>query len=131
MPVVTFNHIPMVSAWELLAGFADMPLVASFRRDNGTVADRHTVANVLDVITAMRGHPWVLALGGHMHASEKLVFQTEGVPTRFEQAAAVVGGGQIQDVVVPSGITLYTVRDGSIDAGRFIRLDPPSKLLGR
>ena len=131
MPVVTFNHIPMVSAWELLAGFADMALVASIRREDGVTKDRHTVANVLDVITAMRGHPWVLALGGHMHAAEKLVFQTEGVPTRFEQAAAVVGGGQIQDVVVPSGITLYTVRDGSIDAGRFIRLDPPSKPIGR
>jgi len=127
MPVVTFNHIPMVSAWELLAGFADMPLVASIRRDNGTPTDRHTVANVLDVITATRGHPWVLALGGHMHAAEKLVFQTEGVPTRFEQAAAVVGGGEVQGVIVPSGITLYTVRDVSIVAGRFIRLDPPSK----
>jgi hypothetical protein len=131
IPVVTFNHIPMVSAWELLAGFADMPLVASFRRDSGKVADRHTVANVLDVITAMRGHPWVLALGGHMHTSEKLVFQTEGVLTRFEQASAVVGPNQASDdLIAPSGITLYTVRNGSIDAGRFIRLDPPSKPRG-
>jgi hypothetical protein len=127
VPVVTFNHIPMVSGWELLSGFADMPLVASMRRNNGVTTDRHTVANVLDVITTMRGHPWVLALGGHMHASEKLVFQTDGVLTRFEQAAAVVGGQTIQDVSIPSGITLYTVRDGSIDAGRFIFLDPRSK----
>jgi hypothetical protein len=126
VPVVTFNHIPMVSGWELLAGFADMPLVGSVRRDNGVIADRHTVANALEVITTMRGHPWVLALGGHMHVSEKLVFQTEGVLTRFEQAAAVVGGQTIQDVIVPSGITLYTVRDGSIDVGRFIFLDPRS-----
>jgi hypothetical protein len=90
------------------------------------------VANVLDVMAAMRGHPWVLALGGHMHAAEKLVFQTEGVLTRFEQAAAVVGSGDVtQDLVVPSGITLYTVRNGSIDAGRFVRLDPPAKPLDR
>jgi predicted phosphodiesterase len=128
VPVVTFNHIPMVSAWELLAGFADMALVSSMRKDNGRTTDRHTVANVLDVMAAMRGHPWVLALGGHMHAAEKLVFQTEGVLTRFEQAAAVVGRGDVtEDLVVPSGITVYTVRNGSIDSGRFVRIDPPAK----
>lgn len=128
VPVVTFNHIPMVSAWELLAGFADMALVASIRMDNGQSTDRHTVANVLDVMAAMRGHRWVLALGGHMHTAEKLVFQTEGVPTRFEQAAAVVGPNEAtDDVIAPSGLTFYTVRNGSIDAGRFVRLDPPTK----
>ncbi|HEV8445478.1 MAG TPA: metallophosphoesterase [Gemmatimonadaceae bacterium] len=127
VPIVTFNHIPMVSAWELLAGFADMALVSSLRRVDGKTTDRHTVANVLEVMSAMRGHPWVLALGGHMHAAEKLVFQTEGVPTRFEQAAAVVGANGGDDLIAPSGITLYTVRNGSIDAGRFIRLDPPPK----
>ena len=132
VPVVTFNHIPMVSAWELLAGFADMALVGSIRMDNGRTTDRHTVANVMDVMTAMRGHPWVLALGGHMHVSEKLVFQTEGVLTRFEQAAAVVGRSEVaDDLIAPSGVTFYTVRNGSIDAGRFIRLDPPSKPPGR
>ena len=127
VPVVTFNHIPMVSAWELLAGFADMALVASVRMDHGKTTDRHTVANVVEVMSAMRGHRWVLALGGHMHAAEKLVFQTEGVPTRFEQAAAVVGRSEVSDdLVAPSGITFYTVRDGAIDAGRFVRLDPPA-----
>jgi Icc protein len=131
VPVVTFNHIPMVSAWELLAGFADMALVASIRSDHGQTKDRHTVANVMEVMGVMRGHPWVLALGGHMHAAEKLVFQTEGVLTRFEQAAAVVGRNEADNVVAPSGITFYTVRDGAIDAGRFIRLDPPSKPPGR
>ena len=132
VPVVTFNHIPMVSAWELLAGFADMALVGSVRRDNGRITDRHTVANVVDVMTAMRGHPWVLALGGHMHAAEKVVFQTEGVLTRFEQAAAIVGASEVaEDLNAPSGITLYTVRGGSIDGGRFIRLDSPSKALDR
>lgn len=131
MPVVTFNHIPMVSAWEILTGFADMALVSSMRRENGVTTDRHTVANVREVRTAMRGHPWVLALGGHMHASEKLVFQTEGVLTRFEQISAVTGSWEDGDLTAPSGITLYTVRDGSIDAGRFVRLDPPSRPAGR
>ena len=132
VPVVTFNHIPMVSAWELLAGFADMALVASVRMVDGRTTDRHTVANVLDVMAAMRGHPWVLALGGHMHAAETLVFQTERARTRFEQAAAVVGPSQVSDdVIAPSGVTVYTVRNGAIDAGRFVRLDPPSNAAGR
>jgi hypothetical protein len=79
----------------------------------------------------MAGHRWVLALGGHMHASEKLVFQTEGGLTRFEQASAVVGSWDNGELVAPSGITVYTVRDGVIDAGRFVRLDPLPKLSGR
>ena len=85
----------------------------------------HTVANTLDVFAATRGHPWVLALGGHIHATERLVFGTEGVQTRFEQASAIIGGWEVQDVKMPSGFTVYTVRDGVIDAGRFVRLDPP------
>jgi 3',5'-cyclic AMP phosphodiesterase CpdA len=131
LPIVTFNHIPMVSAWELLAGFADMALVSSLRRIDGKTTDRHTVANVLEVMSAMRGHRWVLALGGHMHTAEKLVFQTEGVATRFEQAAAVVGPNGGDELIAPSGITLYNVRDGAIDAGRFVRLDPRTKPSGR
>jgi len=41
-----------------------------------------------------------------------------------EQAGAIVGGGRVQDLVIPSGLTVYTVRDGVIDAGKFVRLDP-------
>lgn len=92
MPVVTFNHIPMGSAWKMLAGFADLPMVASFRMDNGRSTDRHTVANV------------------------------EGVLKQIQQAAAVVGPDDADGVIAPSGITYYTGRDGVIDAGRFVRL---------
>jgi hypothetical protein len=123
MPIVTFNHIPMVSSSEILTGFVDMALVSSIRRVNGKTTHRHTVANTLDVISAMKGHPWVLALGGHIHAAEKVVFQTDGVLTRFEQAAAIVAGWTLQDVVVPSGFTVYNVRAGVVDAGRFVRMD--------
>ena len=131
VPVVTFNHIPMVSAWELLTGFADMALVASVKMVDGTTTDRHTVANVRDVIKAMHGHPWVLALGGHMHAAEAQVFQVDGVPTRFEQTSAVVGSWDNGELVAPSGVRVYTVRNGTIDAGRFVRLDPLPKSSGR
>lgn len=126
MPVVTFDHIPMLSAWDLVIGFQELGLVGSIRRDHGIPANRHTVANVREVIAAMRGHPWVLSLNGHMHTAEKLQFQTEGTMTRFEIAAAVIGPNQADDnVIAPSGITFYSVRDGVIDAGRFVRLDSP------
>ena len=123
VPIVTFNHIPMVSAWEIFAGFADLSMVSSFRKENGRSVDRHTVSNVLEVVAAMKGHPWVLALGGHMHAAEKLTFQLDGMATRFEQAAAIVGKNEPEGVVAPSEITFYTVRDGKIDGGRFVRMD--------
>ncbi len=132
LPVVTFNHIPMVSAWEIQTGFVDMPaVVGSIRMDRGVSTHRHTVTNTREVIRAMRGHSWVLALGGHIHAAEKMVFQIDGVPTRFEQTGAVIGSWDNGELVSPSGITFFTVRDGVIDAGRFVRLDPPSKSGGR
>jgi hypothetical protein len=28
-------------------------------------------------------------------------------------------------VIIPSGFTLYTVRNGEIDAGKFVRIDAP------
>ena len=84
--------------------FGYTAFVASIRQDHGTTVDRHTVANVMEVMTAMRGHPWVLALGGHMHVAEKQVFQLEGVSTRFEQAAAIVGPNKPDSLVAPSGI---------------------------
>lgn len=128
VPIVTFNHIPMVSAWEVFAGFTDSPgFVASIRHESGVTRDRHTVANVLDVRRTMTGHPWTLALGGHMHATERLVFELDGARTRFEQVSAVVGSWDNDEMVAPSGITVYTVRDGAIDAGRFVRLDGPPK----
>jgi hypothetical protein len=117
----------MVSAWEMLTGFVDMPLVASIRRENGRTVHRHTVSNVMEVITATKPHRWVLALGGHIHATEKLSFHVEGAMTRFEQAAAVVGGASTPEITIPSGFTFYTVKDGVIDAGRFVPLDSASR----
>jgi hypothetical protein len=40
-------------------------------------------------------------------------------------SAAIVGGQAFGPLIIPSGFTLYTVRDGKIDAGQFVRLDPP------
>ncbi len=126
MPIVTFNHIPMISSWTTLIPYDEDPLVASLAKVNGKKQYRHTVGNVLDVLEAMRGHRYVLALGSHMHAPERSSFVSDGVQLRSEVSAAIVGGQEVGAVIIPSGFTLYTVHDGNIDAGQFVRLDPPS-----
>jgi 3',5'-cyclic AMP phosphodiesterase CpdA len=123
-PVVTFNHIPLVSGWDTFIGFIDLATVSGIANVNGVKSFRHTVRNTLDVIDAMKGHNFVLALGAHMHAPEQLVFLTDGMRVRYEVSAAIVGGTSMGPVIVPSGFTLYTVRNGVIDEGKFIHLDP-------
>ncbi|MEO8622249.1 MAG: metallophosphoesterase [bacterium] len=125
MPVITFNHIPMISSWGTLIGYDEDPLVATLARINGKPRYRHTVGNVLEVIEAMRGHRYIVALGSHMHAPEQVSFVTGGTPLRSDVSAAIVGGNEFASVIFPSGFTLYTIRNGTIDAGRFFRLDPP------
>lgn len=122
MPVVTFNHIPLASANEPLKGFTDEGTAPTTVRVNGRTVFRHVVSNLAEVAAAIRPHPWPIALGGHIHLRELLRFGSP-LSTRFEQAAAIVGGS---DGVVPaiSGVTLYTVRDGRIDDGEFLPLDP-------
>ena len=126
MPIVTFNHIPMFSSWTTLIPYDEDPLVATLAKVNGKKQYRHTVGNVLDVLEAMRGHHYILALGSHMHAPEHVSFVSDGVQLRSDVSAAIVGGQEVGAVIIPSGFTLYTVHDGTIDAGQFIRLDAPS-----
>ncbi|MDQ6830851.1 MAG: hypothetical protein M3081_18465 [Gemmatimonadota bacterium] len=103
MPIVTFNHIPLVSAHNDLAGYTEDPPAP----------------------TLLRAHRHVLALGAHIHIAERIVYEVEGVRTRFEQSAAVVGPSRMAGRRFPSGITVYTVRGGEIDAGRFVPLGLP------
>lgn len=120
-PVVTFNHIPffsaVVSAWGFVAE-TDAP---------GTVIQigeqqqfRHVVSNFDDVLERMGARPYPLALGGHVHAREEIVFADHRFTTRFHQTAAVEGSSRTS----VSGVTLYRVKDGVIDGGEFIPLDP-------
>jgi hypothetical protein len=128
MPIVTFNHIPFVSGWGTLLGFSDDALVGDVAIVNGKKRFRHTVNNVQDVLEAMRGHRYVLALGSHMHEPERLEFVSDSMRVRFEISAAIVGGNVVGPMTLPSGFTVYTVRNGEIDAGRFVHLDPvPSR----
>ena len=122
MPVVTFNHIPMASAMEPLGGYTDAPPAPTLITVRGKTVFRHVVSNAADVLAVLRDRPHVLALGGHVHAGEKIALEIAGVKTRFEQSPAVVGPSRRGPLTFPSGFTLYTVRKGEIDAGRFVPL---------
>lgn len=63
---------------------------------------------------------WPLALGGHIHMREVVTYQ--GSRTRFAQGAAVVGPGEAAGFRMPSGITLYRVRNREVDDGTFVPL---------
>lgn len=124
VPIVTFNHIPMISS-VVAFEYDEDPLVATLATVNGKKQYRHVVGNMFQVLEAMRGHQYVLALGSHMHSAERVSFVSDGVQLRSEVSAAIVGASEVGPLTLPSGLTLYTVREGKIDQGRFIRLDPP------
>ncbi len=120
MPVVTFNHIPIVSAMETLGGYTDAPPAPTLITVGGRTLFRHLVSNAAEVLAVLRTRPHVLALGAHVHAGERIAFEIDGVRTRFEQSPAIVGPSRRGPLAYPSGFTLYTVRRGAIDAGQFI-----------
>jgi hypothetical protein len=120
MPVVTFNHIPFISAAEVVKGFTDEGTAPTTLRVGGRTVFRHVVSNVAAVQKVLPPARWPLALGGHIHLHERLAYGS-AVATRFEQAAAIVGPGT-GPVPAISGVTLYTVRQGVVDAGQFIAL---------
>ncbi|HEY6220458.1 MAG TPA: hypothetical protein VIV65_10400, partial [Gemmatimonadaceae bacterium] len=126
--VVIFAHIPLASGIEPLTGYLDMALVSSVAHPKpGITTFRHTSANTLAVLDVFKGRPLPLILGGHTHVAEKMVFQTDRGPLRFEQSAAIVGPNDYGPVIMPSGFSLYTVRDGVIDAGTFVPLTMPKR----
>jgi len=123
MPVVTFSHIPLVSTIEGLNGYTDAPPAPSVITVGGTTVFRHVVSNVTEVRAVLRARPHRLALGAHVHAGEKIAYEIGGVRTRFEQSPAVVGPSEVGPLTFPSGFTVYTVRGGVIDGGRFVGIE--------
>lgn len=119
-PVVTFNHIPFFSSSESLQGYKDGPPAPSLITVRGKTLYRHTVSNASDVLALLKDRAYPLALSGHGHMVERIRFA--GVATRFDQAAAVVGPSSGAGMTMPSGITLYRVRRGTIEEGWFIPL---------
>lgn len=122
MPVVTFDHIPFFTTIEGLNGYNDQPPAPSLITVKGRTVYRHSVSNAGDVLAILRKHRHVLALGGHMHATERIEYEMAGVRTRFNQVSAVVGNSNGAGLESISGVTLYRVKNGDIDGGRFIPL---------
>jgi hypothetical protein len=123
MPVVTFNHIPFFSTSEQLSGYSDDPPAPTLITINGKTTFRHTVSNAAEVLAALRKSHHVLALGGHIHAGEHITFEVNGAKIPFNQTAAIVGRRASAGMQFPSGFTLYTVRNGVVDSGRFVPLN--------
>jgi Icc protein len=120
MPVVTFNHIPFFTAVETINGYQETPPAPSVITVNGKSNFRHNVSNAKEVLAAIGTARLPVALGGHMHTRESLRY--EGVPTRFEQTAAIVGPAGSGPMRFPSGFMIYRVQDGKIDAGTFVSI---------
>ena len=124
MPVVTFDHIPFFTAVESINGYMAGPPAPSLITVNGVTTFRHSVGNAKEVLSRFRDRHLVLALGGHMHVRERLLYEIDGFPTRFEQSAAIVGPSGDGALRFKSGFVVYRVQNGVIDAGTFVPLDP-------
>ncbi len=118
VPVVTFNHIPFFTSVETVDGYRAEPPAPTSITVRGKTSFRHAVSNAGKVIALVKGHPYDLALGGHMHVREQLRY--EGTPIRFFQAAAVVGPSGGAGLSFRSGVTVYRVKAGRVDDGRFL-----------
>jgi predicted MPP superfamily phosphohydrolase len=124
MPVVTFDHIPFFTTFDQMNGYDDRSVAPSLITVKGKTVYRHSVSNAGDALAVLRKRRHVLALGGHMHATERIEYEMAGVKTRFNQNSATIGGPRSAGLQFVSGVTLYRVKNGVIDAGRFIPLDP-------
>lgn len=124
-PVVLFNHIPFVSGGEARGGYKEGGVAPTMIEVDGQQYFRHTVRNHQEVL-GMMGSRLEIALAGHIHMRESLTYMTQAGPQRLHTAAAVVGPapGDADGYGPLSGITLYRVRDGHVDDGTFLLLDP-------
>lgn len=120
-PIVTFQHVPLFSGGISLTPFEGDGPGRTLEKGKGGTQLRHVVSNSHEVLEILQGYNYPLALAGHHHSQQK--FSMEGIQTRFEQTAAVIGPSQEGVLILPSGITVYRVKDGKIDAGTFVKLD--------
>jgi hypothetical protein len=122
-PVVTFNHIPLVTAAETIDGMRETEPAPTIIRLRGRPFFRHVVQNTEEVV-GLLGDRLEIALGGHMHLFEQIRYETASGKNRFFQAAAVTlpvrGEGRLG---IRSGVTLYRVNAGKVDDGTFVPMD--------
>lgn len=119
--VVTFQHVPFYNGGLSMENYEEDGIGRSLEREQGKLQYRHVVSNAEDVISILNRYNFLLSLAGHNHFRQ--CFKFEGMKTRFEQAAAVIGPVKNDYTSMPSGITLYQVVNGKIDEGYFIPLD--------
>lgn len=119
--VVTFQHVPFYSGAISIAKYSPDGPGRSLEKEHGVIQFRHVISNAEEVLSVLSKYNYPLALAGHHHYRQKFSF--EGMPTRFEQAAAVISSVNIAFATMPSGVTLYKVANGKIDEGYFIKLD--------
>lgn len=124
-PVVTFNHIPLATAVDALYGYTEESPAPSLIRVGGKSQYRHVVSNTAELLAALGSRRLEIALGGHMHVAESLLYHTAHGPTRFHQTGAVVAPSAVGGMQMVSGVTLYRVRAARVDNGTFLPLDPP------
>lgn len=124
--VLTFGHIPFVSSSETRGGFKTDGVAPSTITVDGVEHFRHNVRNHAEVLEHI-GPRLEMALAGHIHLREVLSYQTQSGVVRLQTSAAVVGPspGGASPFGPLSGVTLYRVRDGQVDDGTFLALDPP------
>jgi 3',5'-cyclic AMP phosphodiesterase CpdA len=106
VPVVTFNHIPFVTTGEAWRGYTEEPPAPSLITVAGRRIYRHVVSNAGEVFAVLKGRPYPLAFGGHLHMREVIQYEAEGLNTRFHQAAAVVGPNNGGAIHMKSGVTV-------------------------
>ncbi len=121
-PVVAFNHIPFVTAGDILHGYTDESPAPTLIEVDGLTSFRHTVSNAESALSVLRQRDLTLALAGHDHIRETLFYETAGVQTRFHNAAALRSKSEAAGLELLSGVTVYLVRDGVVDDGTFIRI---------
>lgn len=122
--VVTFNHIPLVTAAEHIDGLTEDGPAPTAIRIGGRSYFRHSVRNPVDVVQAI-GPRLEIALGGHMHRREMLRYETPSGTRRFHQTAAVTSPDKGEGPLgIRSGVTLYRVAGGRVDDGVFVPLFP-------
>jgi predicted MPP superfamily phosphohydrolase len=123
VPVITFAHMPMFSGGMSLSSYEEEGPGRSLERQNGKLHFRHVVSNAHELLEILQTHPYPISLAGHFHSRQVFNFESAGQKTRFEQAAAVVGDGGEGSIVMRSGITVYTIKNGQVSEGKFIPLD--------
>lgn len=121
-PIITFSHIPFYSGGHSMWEFEPDGNFASIISVNGKKVFRHVVDNAMDVLALLDSYNFPMALAGHYHGSQQFTIDGSKKKIKFYQTGAVVGHSNTGVITMPSGVTLYTVENGKIDDGKFIRL---------